>query len=136
MPFANGMHNFSKYSSAPMHFNFGKRMLNIIYTKLSHNCILNYDLCRKNIADTHNCSCGKQEDAYHFFFICKRNSNARYIMFDKLFAVVELSFVDTHTLLWGQKQLCQDINRKFFPLFKTFLVCHIDFPELSTFVKI
>ena len=89
MPFANGMHyvinnvvksstlgqyrriiyNFSKDSSAPMHFNFGKRMLNIIYTKLRHNCILNYDLYRKNIADTPNCSCAKQEDAYNFFFV-------------------------------------------------------------------
>ena len=29
-------------------------------------------------------------------------------MFDKLFALVELSFVDTHTLLWGQEQLCYD----------------------------
>ena len=33
-------------------------------------------------------------------------------MFDKLFAVVELSFVDTHTLLWGQEQLCHDTNCK------------------------
>ena len=42
-------------------------------------------------------------------------------MFDKLFALVELSlkFVDTHTLLWGQVRLCHDMNRNFFPLFKT-----------------
>ena len=30
------------------------------------------------------------------FFICKNYSNARYIMFDKLFVLVELSFVYTH----------------------------------------
>ena len=59
-----------------------------------HNCISNYDLYRKNIIDTPNCSCGKEEDAYHFFCtcICKKYSNARYIMFDKLFALVELSY--------------------------------------------
>ena len=31
-------------------------------------------------------------------------------MLDKLFALVELSFVDTHTLLWKQEQLCHDTN--------------------------
>ena len=36
-----------------------------------------------------------------FFSLFVKYSNARYIMFDKLFALVELSFVDTHTLLWG-----------------------------------
>ena len=52
-------------------------------------------------------------------------------MFDKLFALVELSFVDTHTLTLGTG-LYHDINRNFFPLFKTLLPCHIDLLELST----
>ena len=39
--FRRGISNFAKDSSAPMYFNFGKRMLNIIHTKLRHNCILN-----------------------------------------------------------------------------------------------
>ena len=72
--FRRSTSNFSKDSSAPMHFNFGKRMFNIIHTKLRRNCILNYDLYRTNIVDTPNCSCGKQENAYHFFFICKKYS--------------------------------------------------------------
>ena len=53
-------------------------------------------------------------------------------MVDKLFALVELSFVDTHRLLWGQEQLRHD---KFVPLFKTFLACHKDLLELSTLVN-
>ena len=46
-----------------------------------------------------------------FFFICKNYSDARYIMFDKLDALVELSLVDTHTL---QEQLCHDTTGKMF----------------------
>ena len=60
-----------------------------------------------------------------FFVICKKNkktkkkqtknnSGAKYIMLGKLVAPVELSFVDTYTLFWGQEQLCYDINRNFF----------------------
>ena len=33
--------------------------------------MLNYDLCERNILNSPQCSCGKQEDAYHFFFVCK-----------------------------------------------------------------
>ena len=65
------------------------------------------------------------------FFICKNYSNARYIMFDKLFALVELSSVDTHTLL-----CIGDKTANFFPLFITLLTCQTDLPELSTLVII
>ena len=53
-------------------------------------------------------------------------------MVDKLFALVELSFVDTHTLLWGQEQLRHD---KFVPLFKTLLACHKDFQNLVFLIE-
>ena len=53
---------------------------------------------RKGIIDTPNCLCGKQEDAYNFFFICKNYSTARYVMFDKLFALLGLFFIDTNTV--------------------------------------
>ena len=59
-------------------------------------------------------------------------------MFDKLFALVELSFVETHTLLWGQEQLIMTAmiqNANFFPLYINLLTCHTDLfklPELST----
>ena len=57
-------------------------------------------------------------------------------MFDKLFALVELSFVDTHTQIGAQEQLCHDTNGKCYPLFITLLTCHTDLPELSTLVII
>ena len=53
-------------------------------------------------------------------------------MFDKLFALVESSFVDTHTLLWGQELYKPT---KFLSMFKTLLACHIDLPELSTLIE-
>ena len=61
-------------------------------------------------------------------------------MFDKLFALVELSFVNTHTLLWGEEQLIMTVmiqSAKFFPLFITLFTCHTNLfklPELSTLV--
>ena len=78
-----------------------------------------------------------------FFVICKKtkkqknktknNSGAKYIMLGKLVAPVELSFVDTYTLLWGQEQLCYDINRNFFfRCSKTLFACHIDLLTYTT----
>ena len=61
-----------------------RKLANIIHTKLRQNCILNYDLCKRNILNTGSpqCSFGKQEDAYHFFFVCKNYSIARNTLFD------------------------------------------------------
>ena len=77
----------------------------ITCTKFRHNCISNYDLYRKHTVDTPNCSCGKQEDANHFFCTCirKEYSNAMCIMFDKLFALVELSFVGNNIHYFGDR---------------------------------
>ena len=38
--FRRSIYNIAKDITAPMYFKFGKRMLNIIQTKLRHNCIL------------------------------------------------------------------------------------------------
>ena len=43
-------------------------------------------------------------------------------MLDKLFALVELSFVDAHTLLWEQEQLCHDTNCNFFSTVHNFII--------------
>ena len=57
-------------------------------------------------------------------------------MFDKLFVLVELFFVDIHTLLRGQEQICHDTNCDFFSQFITLLTRHTDLSELSTLVII
>lgn len=52
----------------PNFFIYGDRFLNIIHTRLRHNCALNNDLFRCNIINSPLCSCGKLEDTYHYFF--------------------------------------------------------------------
>lgn len=90
-------------SKVPKYFLHGKRATNIIHTKLRHNCLLNYDLHRRNIIDSPNCICGKKEDVYHFLFVCKCFSNARHTLFSELFKIHDLGIIDSHTLLWVMK---------------------------------
>ena len=51
-----------------MFFNFGKRYIKIIDTRLKYDCILNNELYSKGILDTPNSLCGKQEDVYFFLY--------------------------------------------------------------------
>lgn len=53
--FQRSISNNSSDSKVPKYFLHGKRVANIIHTKLRHNCLLNYDLHRRNIADSPNC---------------------------------------------------------------------------------
>ena len=53
----------------PEYFSHGDRTLNILHTKLSHNCLLNCELHRYNIIDSPFCTYGKIGDAYHYFFL-------------------------------------------------------------------
>lgn len=66
--FKNSLYKSKNIAKAPSFFTHGKRKLNIIHTKLRHNCILNYDLHKINIIESSNCRCESPEDAYHFFF--------------------------------------------------------------------
>ena len=83
--------------------------------------MLNHDLHRRNIIDSPNCACGMKEDAYHFFFVCKRYSYLRNVMFDELFKLQELSIIDTQTLLWGDDNLGYKINCKIFNTVQKFI---------------
>lgn len=71
--------------------------------------------------NTPNCLCEKQEDGYQFFFICKTYSTARYVMFDRLFALLGISFIDTNTLLWDQEHFVCDVNNKSFAAVSIFI---------------
>lgn len=53
-------------SKQPPYFACGKRYTNIIYAKLRHNCLLNFDLFKHNIICSPVCFYGKEKDAYHF----------------------------------------------------------------------
>ena len=54
-----------------------------------------YNIIFINILNSPQCSCGKQEDAYHFFFVCKNYSIARNTLFDCLF-MLKLVNIDNY----------------------------------------
>ena len=58
--FMNSLYKSKNIAKAPSFFTHGKRKLNIIHTKLRHNCILNYDLHKINIIESGNCRCGSE----------------------------------------------------------------------------
>lgn len=88
-------------TSASMYFSFRKRMLNIMHAMLRHKCIVYNTLYRKNGLSHSIVHVKKQKDAYHFFFICKTYSNARYSMFVVCSSQVIFYF---YTLFWGQEK--------------------------------
>ena len=56
-------------NSVPLYFKYGKRWLNVIHSRIRHNCSgLKGDLFRVNICDNPCCDCGILEDAHHYFF--------------------------------------------------------------------
>ena len=72
-----------------------------------------YNIIFFNILNSPQCSCGKQEDAYHFFFVCKNYSTARNTLFDCLF-MLELVNIDLNLLLFGDLNLPLQINNRIF----------------------
>ena len=111
----------SNYTKPPKYFSFGKRFLNIIHTKLRHNCVLNCDLYRCNIIANPMCSCGSLEDAHHLFFVCKKYSSLRQSFMYNLLSLNFLNIIDVHLLLWGDNTLSYDENIKIFKEVHTFI---------------
>ena len=68
----------------------------------------------------YQCSCGKQEDTYHFFLVCKNYSIARNTLFDCLF-MLELVNIDLNLLLYGDVNLPLHINNKIFAAVHKFI---------------
>lgn len=112
---------FIKIINPPTYFSFGKRYTNILHTKLRHNCLLNNDLCKRNIINSPLCSCGKYEDVYHYFFACTKYANARNNLFNYLFMLEELVTIDTNLLLWGDRDLPVSTNINIFAAVHRFI---------------
>jgi hypothetical protein len=64
LSFMNELKN-KKENSLPPYFSCGNRRLNIIHTRLRHNCILDKNLFCCNINNSPLCTCGKLEDDLH-----------------------------------------------------------------------
>ena len=84
-------------------FTYGDRFLNIIHTKLRHNCALNNDLFRCNIINSPLCSCGKLEDTYHYFFTCNKYKDATHIV------LIPMSFIH----LFQSQHHCTMVHRDY-----------------------
>ena len=98
-------------NSVPKYFDYGVRYLNIIQTRIRHNCsALKADLYRVNICDNPYCECGMNEDAFHYFFICEKYENQRREMFASLLNLPILTGLNLQLLLWGDVYLPTDIN--------------------------
>ena len=83
------------------------------------NLILNVVLIGFRI-NSPQCLCGKPEDTYHFFFVCKNYSIARNTLFDCLF-ILELVNTDLNLLLYGDVNLPLHINNKIFAAVHKFI---------------
>ena len=105
----------------PKYFSYGKRYLNILHTKLRHNCILNNDLYRCNIISNPNCSCGMKEDSHHFFFVCRKYFEPRRLMMNALLLTYNVKMINVHKLLWGDDSLSSQENEKIFGIVQKFI---------------
>ena len=56
-----------------VYFSYGDRTLDILHTKLRHNCILNCDLHRYKIIDSPFCTGEKIEDTDHYQYTRARD---------------------------------------------------------------
>ena len=94
--------------SVPKYFNFGKRKIQVLHTRLRTKCsALNNDLFLKNMTDSPSCACGQIEDADHFLLQCILYADQRNILFNSLPAYPRIT---TQLLLFGDATISDDSN--------------------------
>jgi len=109
-------------SNVPKYFLQGIRFLNIIQTRIRHNCSsLKSDLFRVNLCDNPCCECGLVEDVYHLLFICHKYTESRRTMIMSLLNIHNFDVINTHLLLWGDEVLSETINDHIFVITQSFI---------------
>lgn len=53
---------------------------------------------------------------YHYFFTCNKYKDARNVLFNDIFQIVNLNFVNTHVLLWGESAISDNESKHLFTL--------------------
>lgn len=119
--FKSKISNKKSRSAPPSYFDYGNRRLNVLQTRLRHNCVLNNDLFRCNLISSPLCTCGKVEDTYHYFFVCPKYVNARNEFLNKFLQFDKIHILDTHVLLWGVESLSAAENERLFSFVQTFI---------------
>ena len=105
----------------PKFFCKGARSLNILHTKLTHNCsALNSDLFRVNLINDTRCTCGVPvEDCEHYFMFCTNYNAARQNLFMTLRDICHIFTLNT--LLFGDKNLNTQQNEELFLAVQTYI---------------
>jgi hypothetical protein len=93
----------------PEYYNEGSRKLNILHTRLRHQCSsLNADLSRIHVINNYKCSCGASfEDAIHYFLECPLYLNERTLLSD-----CDDININIEILLFGNDDYSYDVNSK------------------------
>ncbi len=97
-------------SKAPPLYNVGSRQGQILHCRLRLSCSsLNFDLHRRSIIDTPNCTCGAIETTKHFLLHCNKYQHLRQLYFGNLPCP---PLVDN--LLYGSERLTFEENKYIF----------------------
>lgn len=97
-------------SKASPLFNVGSRQGQVLHTRLRLSCSsLNYDIHRRSLIDSPNCTCGSTETVSHFLLYCQKYEHQRQLYFTNLPCppIVE-------NLLLGNERLNYDQNKYIF----------------------
>ena len=107
-------------SQVPKYYYSGSRQGQILHVRLRTNCsALNLDLFLKNMTDSPLCRCGSIEDTQHFFFHCP------YFQAQRLDLLNTISYYQTptlHIMLYGDRALSLEVNKKIFESVQKFIL--------------
>ena len=100
----------------PEYYNEGSRKLNILHTRLRHQCSsLKADLSRIHVINNYKCNCGASfEDAIHYFLECPLYLSER----RTLLSDCDDININIEILLLGNDDYSYDVNSKILEKFE------------------
>ena len=103
----------------PEYYNEGSRKLNILHTRLRHQCSsLKADLSRIQVINNYKCNCDASfKDAMHCFLECPLYLNER----GTLLSDCDDININIEILLFGNDDYSYDVNSKMFGKVRTFI---------------
>ena len=111
----------SGLSKVPKQFYAGERKYNIYHARQRNGCSSLYnDLYNNHVAESPTCTCQVEaEDAYHYFFSCRKFTRQRDILNDELSNIN----INLSVLLFGSETLTNNENTRIFTAVQKFIKC-------------
>ncbi len=113
----------------PSYYYSGKRIPNILHTKLRLGCSdLNADKALIGISNTNECVCGEVETADHFLLQCGRHLVSKIKMLDSITDLIDSKGladqldIDINLLLYGSDLLKEEENARIFSFVQLFII--------------